>query len=278
MPAAPTISLIGVAALPMVRQGDDLVALIVDALAAQATPLCDDDVVVVTSKIVSKAEGRFVDLGTVTPSSRARTLAAATDKDPRLVELVLRESTAISRARPGNLIVRHRLGFTSSVAGIDHSNVGAGDDLVLLLPADPDASAARLREGLELASGRRLSVVLSDTHGRPFRRGNIGMAIGVAGLPALLDLRGEVDLFGHVLKATEVPLADMVAAAAGLIAGETVERLPVVVLRGLAVRGDGRGADLVRPPELDLYGPSERQRDEQLPDSPGEMVQPVEQS
>lgn len=258
MPGAPAITLLGVAGLPMVRPGDDLVALVLDALAAQETPLADDDVVVVTSKIVSKAEGRFVDLGTVTPSSRARTLAAATEKDPRLVELVLRESTAVSRARPGILIVRHRLGFTSSVAGIDHSNVDADDELVLLLPADPDGSAAWLREGLERATGRRLAVVLTDTHGRPFRRGNIGVAIGVAGLPSLLDLRGSVDLFGHVLKATEVPLADMVAAAAGLIAGETVERLPVVVLRGLGLRGDGRGADLVRQPELDLYGTSER--------------------
>jgi coenzyme F420-0:L-glutamate ligase/coenzyme F420-1:gamma-L-glutamate ligase len=258
MPTPPALTLIGVAGLPLVQAGDDLVALIIDALAAQGTSLADDDVVVITSKIVSKSEGRMVDLGTVTPSSRARTLGTATDKDPRLVELILQESTAVSRARPGVLIVRHRLGFTSSAAGIDHSNVAAGDDVVLLLPVDPDASAARLHEGLERASGRRLGVVLTDTHGRPFRLGNIGVAIGVAGLPALLDLRGDVDLFGHVLKVTEVPLADMVAAAAGLIAGETVERLPVVVLRGLARPGDGRAADLVRPPELDLYGASER--------------------
>jgi coenzyme F420-0:L-glutamate ligase / coenzyme F420-1:gamma-L-glutamate ligase len=256
--AAPAITMLGVAGLPMVQPGDDLVRLIVEALAAQETPLADEDVVVVTSKIVSKAEGRFVDLATVTPSPRARTLAVETDKDPRLVELVLRESTGVSRARPGILIVRHRLGFTSSVAGIDHSNVAAGEDLVLLLPADPDVSAAGLRDGLERATGRRLAVVVTDTHGRPFRRGNIGVAIGVAGLPSLIDLRGEVDLFGHVLKATEVPLADMVAAAAGLIAGETVERLPVVVLRGLRLGGDGRGADLVRAPEQDLYGASER--------------------
>jgi coenzyme F420-0:L-glutamate ligase/coenzyme F420-1:gamma-L-glutamate ligase len=257
MLGATPISLIGVAGMPIVEEGDDLVAQIVDALAAQGTALRDDDVVVVTSKIVSKSEGRFVDLATVVPSSRACAVAAATDKDPRLVELVLAESTAVSRARPGVLIVRHRLGFTSNIAGIDHSNVGGGDELVLLLPLDPDASAARLRQGLERATGRRLSVVITDTHGRPFRRGNIGVAIGVAGLPALLDLRGEVDLFGRVLKATEVPLADMVAAAAGLIAGETVEKLPVVVLRGLALRGDGLGTELVRPPELDLYGASE---------------------
>ncbi|HXM55402.1 MAG TPA: coenzyme F420-0:L-glutamate ligase [Candidatus Dormibacteraeota bacterium] len=255
MPVAPTLTLFGVAGLPMVAAGDDLVALIVDALAAQDTPLADGDVVVVTSKIVSKAEGRFVDLAAVTPSARACALAAETEKDPRLVELVLRESTDVSRARPGILIVRHRLGFVSSVAGIDHSNVSPDDEQVLLLPADPDESAVRLHAGLERATGRRLSVVLTDTHGRPFRRGNIGVAIGVAGLPALIDLRGDVDLFGHVLKATEVPLADLVAAAAGLIAGETVERLPVVVLRGLAARGDGRGADLVRAREQDLYGP-----------------------
>lgn len=255
---SPTITLTGVAGLPMIQRGDDLVALILGALAAQSTPLLDDDVVVVTSKVVSKAEGRFVDLRAVTPSGRACSLAVATDKDPRLVELVLRESTSVSRARPGILIVRHRLGFTSSLAGIDHSNVGGGDDLVLLLPADPDASAARLRDGLQAATGRRLGVVLTDTHGRPFRRGNIGVAIGVAGLPSLLDLRGEVDLFGRVLMATEVPLADMVAAAAGLITGETIERLPVVVVRGLTFGGDGRGADLVRPLELDLYSGSER--------------------
>ena len=260
MPVSPrTITLAGVAGLPVVQPGDDLVGLIVGALAAQSTPLADGDVVVITSKVVSKAEDRFVDLATVTPSPRACALAVETEKDPRLVELVLRESTGVSRARPGILIVRHRLGFTSSVAGIDHSNVGGGDDLVLLLPVDPDASAVRLRAGLEAATGTRLAVVLTDTHGRPFRRGNIGVAIGVAGLPALVDLRGEVDMFGRVLVATEVPLADMVAAAAGLIAGETVERLPVVVLRGLELAGgDGRGADLVRAPAQDLYGAPER--------------------
>lgn len=248
------MTLVGVAGLPVIEPGDDLVALIAGAAAAQSTPLENGDVVVITSKIVSKAEGRFVDLRTVTPSPRACRLATRTEKDPRLVEVVLRESTGISRARPGILIVRHRLGFTSSVAGIDHSNVGGGEDLVLLLPEDPDGSAARLRAGLEAASGRSLAVVLTDTHGRPFRRGNIGVAIGVAGLPALIDLRGGVDMFGRVLLATEVPLADMVAAAAGLIAGETVERLPVVLLRGLQAGGDGRGADLVRNPAQDLYG------------------------
>jgi coenzyme F420-0:L-glutamate ligase / coenzyme F420-1:gamma-L-glutamate ligase len=254
----PTMTLIGVTGLPMIQPGDDLVALIAGAVAEQSTPLEDDDVVVVTSKIVSKSEGGFVDLRTITPSPRACQLATRTEKDPRLVELVLRESVGVSRARPGILIVRHRLGFTSSVAGIDHSNVGGDDDLVLLLPVDPDGSAARLRAGLEAASGRRLAVVVTDTHGRPFRRGNIGVAIGVAGLPSLVDMRGDVDLFGRVLVATEVPLADMVAAAAGLIAGETAESLPVVVLRGLARRGDGLGADLVRAPAQDLYGALEQ--------------------
>jgi coenzyme F420-0:L-glutamate ligase/coenzyme F420-1:gamma-L-glutamate ligase len=256
MPPSP-LSLFGIAGLPMFQAGDDLVGAITAGLAAQSTPLEDDDVVVITSKIVSKAEGRLVDLATITPSARACELATVTEKDPRLVELVLRESTGVSRARPGILIVRHRLGFTSSVAGIDHSNVGGGEDLVLLLPEDPDASAARLRAGLEAATGRRLAVVLTDTHGRPFRRGNIGVAIGVSGMDALVDLRGGVDLFGRVLVATEVPVADLVAAAAGLIAGETVERMPVVVLRGMAPGGDGRGAELVRPLEMDLYGATE---------------------
>src|SRR5260370_38278551 len=184
---APRISLTGVVGLPIVQPGDDLVTLIVGALAAQSTSLADGDVVVITSKIVSKAEGRFVDLGTVNPSTRACSLAAATDKDPRLVELVLRESTSVSRARPGILIVRHRLGFTSSLAGIDHSNVGGGDDLVLLLPQDPCISAVPLRAGLEAASGARLAVVLTDTHGRPLRRRDIGVAICVDGLPSGLD-------------------------------------------------------------------------------------------
>ncbi|MCZ7546277.1 MAG: coenzyme F420-0:L-glutamate ligase [Anaerolineae bacterium] len=250
----PHVSLIGVPGLPMVQPGDDLPALIAQALARADLSLQPGDVLVVTSKVVSKAEGRLLDLHTVTPSTRALEVAATTQKDPRLVEVVLRESTAISRMRSGVLIVTHRLGFTSANAGVDHSNVGMGEDWVLLLPEDPDASARALRARLEALTGVAPGVVISDSHGRPFRLGNVNVAIGVAGVPALWDQRGRADLFGRVLRATVTAPADEIAAAAGLVAGQAAEALPVVLVRGLSLpAGDGAAADLVRPQEMDLY-------------------------
>jgi coenzyme F420-0:L-glutamate ligase/coenzyme F420-1:gamma-L-glutamate ligase len=241
--------------IPLVQPGDDLARLILDSLRAAELTLRGGDILVVTSKIVSKAEGRFLDLRAVSPSVRAEEIAVQTGKDPRLVEVILAESTSISRMRMGVLIVRHRLGFTSANAGIDHSNVGPnGEEWVLLLPVDPDASAARLRMALHAATGVQVGIVISDTHGRPFRLGNVGVAVGVAGLPALLDLRGRPDLFGRVLQATDIGLADEIAAAADLLSGQAAEGLPVTLVRGLRLPSvDGRASDLVRSPELDLY-------------------------
>lgn len=240
--------------LPLIKPGDDLAGLIASALAACGVELQDGDALVVSSKIISKSEGRIVELDTVSPSPEALDYAQQSGKDPRIVQLVLDESRAVSRVSRGVLVTTHRLGFTSANAGIDQSNVEGGDSVVLLLPKDPDASAQRLSDQLHELAGARVGIVVSDTHGRPFRLGNVGVAIGVAGIPALLDLRGQADLFGRVLKITQTGYADLIASAAHLVCGEGAEGLPVVLVRGLRYdHGDGRAADLVRPPEQDLY-------------------------
>jgi coenzyme F420-0:L-glutamate ligase / coenzyme F420-1:gamma-L-glutamate ligase len=250
----PTVSLLGVPGIPLVHEGDDVGALLADALRAADLGLEPGDAVVVTSKVISKAEGRRVDLRTVEPSAAARDLAARTDKEPELVELVLQESTGIVRAVPGVLIVRHRLGFTSANAAIDRSNADGGEHTALLMPHDPDASAVRVRDALVAAFGLDVAVVVSDTHGRPWRRGNVGVAVGVAGLEPVVDKAGATDLFGRELKATMIPLADQLAGAAALVSGETDEGLPVVVVRGARVaRGTGTSADLTYPPDSDLF-------------------------
>ncbi len=252
-----SITLSALPGLPHVHAGDDVAALLLDALGRAGLALQDGDVLAIAQKIVSKAEGRQVRLAGVMPSSRALELAAQVGKDARLVELILRESTEVSRLRPGVIIVRHRLGFTSANAGIDRSNVqteGGEEEAVLLLPLDPDASAAALRDALLAATGAAVGVVITDSHGRPFRLGTVGVAIGVAGIPALWDRRGEADLYGYRLQHTDVGLADEIAAAAGLLMGQAAEGLPAVLIRGLQLPpADGRATDLVRPPELDLY-------------------------
>ena len=234
-----------------------MAALLLQALDRAGQTLRDGDVLAVAQKIVSKAEGRQVRLAAVTPSARAEEVAAVVGKDARLVELILRESTAVSRLAPGVLIVRHRLGFTSANAGIDRSNVqthSGEEEAVLLLPLNPDASAVALREALRAATGAAAGVVITDSHGRPFRLGTVGVAIGVAGLPALWNRRGEADLYGYRLQHTDVGLADEIAAAAGLLMGQAAEGLPAVLLRGLRLPPTGgRATDLVRPDELDLY-------------------------
>lgn len=241
--------------LPEIRRGDDLAELIAAGLARDAITLRRGDALVIAQKVVSKSEGRFVDLATVTPSPRARELAATVRKDPRFVEVVLAESSAVVRAVPDILITRHRQGFVMANAGIDRSNVpGAGDDVVLLLPEDCDASARTLRERLTGADGVAPAVVISDSFGRPWRQGTVNVALGVAGMPALRDLRGGVDREGRVLQSTQIALADALAAAAGLVMGETVEGTPVVLARGLDFSGplaDGRS--LIRPPDEDLF-------------------------
>lgn len=241
--------------IPDVQPGDDVGRLLLDALDRTGLVLLDGDVLAVAQKIVSKAEGRLVDLAGVEPGEHALRLAGEINKNPRLVELILRESDEVSRVRPGVLIVRHRLGFTSANAGIDHSNVGPGsEERVLLLPVDPDASAGRIRETIAAMRGVDVGVVITDSHGRPFRLGTVGVAIGVAGLPALWDRRGEFDRYGYQLQHTDVGVADEIAAAAGLLMGQAAEGLPAVLLRGLHLPPtDGRATDLVRPKELDLY-------------------------
>lgn len=246
--------MIALPGIPLVKPGDDLAQLILDALARANLSLQTGDVLVVTSKIVSKAEGRIVELNTVVPRPEAVTLAETTRKDPRIVELVLQESQSISRAAPGVLVVRHRLGFVSANAGIDQSNVDGSEDRVLLLPLDPDASARALRDCLREHTNAEVGIVISDSHGRPFRMGNVGVAIGAAGIPALLDLRGNEDLFGRVLRVSQQGYADMIASAANLLTGEGNEGRPVILLRGLQFEPEDEAANvLYRPPEQDLY-------------------------
>ncbi len=238
----------------MIQAGDDLPQIILDGLARLGLQLQAGDALVVTSKIVSKSEGRWFDLKTIEPRPEAEQLAEETRKDPRIVELVLRESQGISRKAPGVLVTQHRLGFISANAGIDQSNVNGSEDTVLLLPLDPDASAASIRAKLRERTRVDVGIVISDSHGRPFRMGNVGVAIGAAGMPGLLDLRGRPDLFGRELKISIQGYADLVASAANLLTGEADEGRPVVLVRGLQFpSSEGRAADLVRPPEQDLY-------------------------
>ena len=238
----------------MVREGDDIAALIVAALSGME--LRSGDVVVVAQKIVSKAEGRTVDLATVEPSAEAVDLAHEVGKDPRLVEVVLRESTRVVRSRPNLIIVEHRLGFVMANAGIDQSNVAPADGVhrVLLLPRNPDASAAAIRAKLEQHFGATIGVIISDSFGRAWRRGTCGIAIGVAGLPSLIDLRGQPDLFGRTLEVSIIGFADEIASAASLLQGQAGEAQPVVLVRGLDWSAPvAPAADLVRPPEEDLF-------------------------
>ena len=248
------LTLTALRGIPLVQPGDDLARLILDALTASDLTLQPTDALVVTSKIVSKAEGRIVALRDVAPGERARELAAQTGKDPRVVELVLQESRGVSRVAPNVLVVEHRLGFVSANAGIDQSNLEGGDERVLLLPIDPDESARAIRHRLLEATGVAIGVIISDSHGRPFRLGNVNVAIGVAGMPALIDLRGQPDLFRRTLRISIQGYADMVAGAAGLLTGEGAEGLPVVLVRGLTYPEiDGRARQINRPAEHDLY-------------------------
>jgi len=241
--------------IKLVEPGDDLGDIAVAAFAANRLVPEPGDVLVVAQKIVSKAEGRYVDVATVKPSERAIALGAEVDKDPRFVEVVLSESRRVVRHRPGLLIVEHRLGFVMANAGIDHSNLPAqGDERVLLLPEDPDGSARALREQLAEAFGTDIAVIICDSFGRPWRKGTVGVALGAAGLPALIDLRGQPDLFGRELLVTETGFADEIAAAAGLVMGQADEAVPMVLVRGLRWSApEVAAAALIRPAEHDLF-------------------------
>ena len=252
----PAITLIAVPAIPAIQAGDDLARILGDALDAAALWPGQGDVLVVTHKIISKAEGRYLSLAEITPSPRARDLAAATGKDAALVEVILSESREVLRFRPGLIITEHRLGMVLANAGIDQSNVPHGDDRqrVLLLPKDPDASSAELRAALEERFHKTLAVVVSDSVGRAWRNGVVGLALGAAGLPALLDLRGKRDLEGRVLEVTQVGLADQIASAAQLLMGEADEGRPAVLIRGIEWRGPpAPAAALIRKREEDLF-------------------------
>ncbi|HEU4705519.1 MAG TPA: coenzyme F420-0:L-glutamate ligase [Sphingomicrobium sp.] len=241
--------------MPLVKEGDDLAHLIVEAANAAGEPLAAGDIVVIAQKVVSKAEGRMCDLADVRPSERAVALGRDAQKDPRLVELILQEAQEVLRVRPGVIVVAHKRGWVLANAGIDRSNVEGGDrDRALLLPEDPDASATAIRTRLERICGFDVAVVIADSIGRAWRLGTIGTAIGASGVQWLTDLRGRRDLYGRPLETTETGSGDEIAAAASLLMGQVAEGTPVVVVRGLQKSiGEGQAGDLVRPLALDMF-------------------------
>jgi coenzyme F420-0:L-glutamate ligase/coenzyme F420-1:gamma-L-glutamate ligase len=254
MTPPPDIRLYGLPGIPNVQAGDDLGQFIREALDRAELRLRDGDVLVVTQKIVSKAEGRAILLKEIEPSPWARQLATTTGKDARLVEVILRESRSIIRQRGPVLITETHHGWICANAGVDRSNVGGEGEIALPLPEDPDASAQRLREGLRETTGADVAVIISDTHGRPWREGTVNLALGVAGMRPIDDLRGRSDMFGYTMRVTTVARADELAAAAGLVTGQAAEGLPVVLIRGADYpRGEGRATEVQRPVEKDLF-------------------------
>jgi coenzyme F420-0:L-glutamate ligase/coenzyme F420-1:gamma-L-glutamate ligase len=244
--------------IPLIRQGDNLADILLNSLAQTSLTLQDNDILVLAQKIVSKTEGRMVNLAAVTPSQRALDLAAQTEKDPRLIELILQESNEVMRVRKGVIVVEHKLGFVCANAGIDHSNVhGEGntnEEYVLLLPQNPDHSAKVLRDELKQKTGKRIGVMIIDSHGRAWRNGTVGICIGLSGIPALVDERGWQDLFGYTLKATIVGVADELAAAASLVMGQASEGTPAVHVRGFPYPlSEGSLTELIRPKQQDMF-------------------------
>jgi len=250
-----TITILPLKNLPLIKAGDDLAAIIIDALDISGLQPVPGDILVVAQKIASKAEGRQVRLEDIEPAAEATKLAQETGKDARLVELILRESNSIVRKAPGVIIVRHRLGFVCANAGIDQSNIGheAGES-ALLLPLDPDRTARLLRSAIARATGISLGVIISDSWNRPWRLGTIGGAIGSAGITVLDDRRGQLDLYGRELKVTMINRADSIATAATLVMGETTERVPAAIVRGFpAENSEQVAADGNRAPSEDLF-------------------------
>jgi coenzyme F420-0:L-glutamate ligase/coenzyme F420-1:gamma-L-glutamate ligase len=241
--------------VPSIQPRDDLPAIIHRCLSAMNQALQPGDILVLAQKVVSKAEGRYVDLDTIVPSPRARELAPQVDKDARLVQLILDESTEVLRQRPGALIVVHRLGFVLANAGIDASNIdGVEGKRVLLLPKDPEASALAIRRGLRALTGFDIGIVINDSFGRAWRNGTTGTAIGISGLPGLLDLRGTPDRNGRKLRVTELGVGDELAAAASLVMGQAAESRPIILVRGFPYAArDGSAQELVRAKHMDLF-------------------------
>lgn len=253
---ANSVTYFAVPGIPLIEPGDDLAAVIAGALEKAKFLLIPSDILVIAQKIVSKSENRYVSLKDVRPSEAASRLAEQTGKDARYLEVVLRESEEIVRHRPNIVIAAHRLGFVMANAGIDQSNIehAGGEERVLLLPQDPDRSAAELRTRLNKRCETDIGVIINDSFGRPFRIGVTGVALGVAGIPSLLDKIGAPDLFGRSLQMTEIAVADEIAAGASLLMGQAAEGQPVVVVRGLTFSEAPRpAAALVRPRERDMF-------------------------
>jgi coenzyme F420-0:L-glutamate ligase/coenzyme F420-1:gamma-L-glutamate ligase len=240
--------------LPIIKEGDDLALLICNAAKKQGTSIRDGDVVVVTHVVVSRAEGAVVDLENVNPSDFAITVAESTNKDPRLVEVVLRGSKSIIRMQNGKLITEAKQGIVCANSGVDQSNV-AGNTFVALLPEDPDLSAKRIRQNIQKLSSKDVAVIVSDTHGRPLRNGEINIAIGTSGVMPLRDRRGETDLFGYKIRVKRTAIADELASAAELVMGQTNEAVPVAIIRGYYYpkSENANAKKLTRPPEEDLF-------------------------
>jgi len=254
----PSLTLTVLQNIPIIRQDDNLADILVNSLQATNTELLNNDILVIAQKIVSKAEGRMVNLTSVTPSDQAIELAARSDKDPRVVELMLQESNEVLRVRKGTIVVEHKLGFVCANAGIDHSNVAGGgnknEEYVLLLPENPDQSARNIREQIKQKLGINIGVAIIDSHGRAWRNGTVGTCIGLSGLPALVDERGWKDLFGFTLKVTVVGVADELAAAASLVMGQAAEGTPVVHVRGFPYPlGEGSLKEIIRPKDQDMF-------------------------
>jgi len=253
-----SLTLTPISGIPLIKPGDDLAVIILACLEQVGLSLEDGDILVLAQKIVSKAEGRLVNLLSVRPSSRALEIANKSGKDPRIVELILRESNEVLRVRQGSIIVEHKRGFVCASAGIDHSNVegsdGDPDHWVLLLPENPDQSAEKIRIAIKSQCSKNIAVLIIDSHGRAWRLGTVGVAIGLAGMPGLIDLRGTPDLFGYKLQITMVGAADELAAAASLVMGQADERTPVVLARGFPYPlRDGSLAELIRPKDQDMF-------------------------
>jgi coenzyme F420-0:L-glutamate ligase/coenzyme F420-1:gamma-L-glutamate ligase len=248
------VKVIAVENLPLFKKGDNIGQLICDATKKQNTPIQENDAIVITHVAVSKAEGNVVNLDEVTPSARALEIAQKVNKEPAMVEVILRETKEIVRMGPNSLITETKHGIVCANAGVDRSNV-KGDRNVALLPKNPDASAQRIRQEIKKLTGYNVAVIVSDTHGRPLRMGEINVAIGTAGIKPIRDRRGEKDLFGYVLHIKQTCIADELASAAELVVGQASEGIPAALIRGYKyqVAEDGSARELTRPKEKDLF-------------------------
>ncbi|KON31993.1 hypothetical protein AC478_01535 [miscellaneous Crenarchaeota group-1 archaeon SG8-32-3] len=249
-----SVKIIAVENLPLIIEGDDLAELICNAAEKQGIPIQEKDVVVITHVAVSKAEGNVVNLDEVSPSERATKIARETDKDPALVETILRETKEIVRMGRNSLITETKNGIICANAGVDRSNI-EGERNIVLLPKDPNASAQKIRQKIRKLTGCDVAVIVSDTHGRPFRNGEINVAIGVAGIKPIRDRRGEKDLFGYVLRIKQTAIADELSSAAELVIGQADEGIPVAIIRGYKyqTRENTSATELTRPKEKDLF-------------------------